>query len=244
MDDRLRQRWSPAQIAGRLAAHPPADLEGLSLSHTTIYRSIWSDPERAREFRPFLRIASKPRRKPYGKPSRQGQILGKRSLEVRPAAANERQRLGDWEGDTIIGKGHRGVVLTCVDRASRYTSARKVEACATEPVTEQLQQTIRRLPDEKRQSLTLDNGREFARPLELEKKLQLPIYFAHPYHSWERGTNENTNGLLRQYMPKGSDLTEVSTQELAGYVRQLNHRPRQCLGFRTAFEVFHAPPPH
>ena len=81
------------------------------------------------------------------------------------------------------------------------------------------------------------------RPLELEKKLQLPIYFAHPYHSWERGTNENTNGLLRQYMPKGSDLTEVSTQELAGYVRQLNHRPRQCLGFRTAFEVFHAPPP-
>ncbi len=122
MDDRLRQRWSPEQIAGRLAAQPPADLEGLSLSHTTIYRSIWSDPERAREFRPFLRIASKPRRKPYGKPSRQGQILGKRSLEVRPAAANERQRLGDWEGDTIIGKGHRGVVLTCVDRASRYTT--------------------------------------------------------------------------------------------------------------------------
>ena len=243
VDDRLRERWSPEQIAGRLAAHPPADLEGCSICHTTIYRSIWSDPERAREFRPFLRIASKPRRKPYGKPSRQGQILGKRSIETRPAAANERRRLGDWEGDTILGKGHRGVVVTCVDRASRYTIARKVEACATQPVTEQLQQTIRRLPDEKRQSLTLDNGREFARPLELEKKLQLPIYFAHPYHSWERGTNENTNGLLRQYMPKGSDLTEVSPQELAGYVRQLNHRPRQCLGFHTAFEVFHAPPP-
>jgi IS30 family transposase len=243
VEDRLRQRWSPEQIAGRLAAHPPTDLKGLSISHTTIYRSIWSDPERAREFRPFLRIASKPRRKPYGKPSRQGHILGKRSIETRPAAANERQRLGDWEGDTIIGKGHRGVVLTCVDRASRYTIARKVQACATAPVTEQLQQTIRRLPDEKRQSLTLDNGREFARPLELEKKLQLPIYFAHPYHSWERGTNENTNGLLRQYLPKGSDLTEVTPAELAGYVRQLNHRPRKCLGFHTACEVFHAPPP-
>jgi len=162
---------------------------------------------------------------------------------VRPAEANERQRLGDWEGDTLIGKGRRGVVLTCVDRASRYTIARQVEACATEPVAEQLQQTIRRLPDEKRQSLTLDNGREFARPLELEKKLQLPLYFAHPYHSWERGTNENTNGLLRQYLPKGSDLTEVTPAQLAGYVRQLNHRPRRCLGFQTAFEVFHAPPP-
>jgi transposase, IS30 family len=243
VDDRLRQRWSPEQIAGRLTAHPPADLEGLSISHTTIYRSIWSAPERAREFRPFLRIASKPRRKPYGKPSRQGQILGKRSIETRPAEANERRRLGDWEGDTIIGKGHRGVVLTCVDRTSRYTLARKVEACASEPVAEQLQQTIRRLPEEKRQSLTLDNGREFARPLELEKKLQVPIYFAHPYHSWERGTNENTNGLLRQYLPKGSDLTEVTPAELAGYVRQLNRRPRKCLGFQTAFEVFHAPPP-
>ncbi len=243
VEDRLRQRWSPEQIAGRLAAHPSADLEGLSISPTTIYRSIWSDPARAREFRPFLRIASKPRRKPYGKPSRQGQILGKRSIEVRPAEANERRRLGDWEGDTVIGKGRRGVVLTCVDRASRYTIARKVEACAAEPVAEQLQQTIRRLPEEKRQSLTLDNGREFARPLELEKKLQLPIYFAHPYHSWERGTNENTNGLLRQYLPKGSNLTEVSPKELAGYVRQLNHRPRKCLGFQTACEVFHAPPP-
>ena len=241
--ERLRHCWSPEQIAGRLSIRPPQDLAGVSISHTTIYRSIWSAPERTREFRPFLRIASKPRRKPYGKPSRRGQIPGKRSIETRPAAANERRRLGDWEGDTIIGKGHRGVVVTCVDRASRYTIARKVEACATQPVTEQLQQTIRRLPDEKRQSLTLDNGREFARPLELEKKLQLPIYFAHPYHSWERGTNENTNGLLRQYMPKGSDLTEVSPQELAGYVRQLNHRPRQCLGFHTAFEVFHAPPP-
>lgn len=243
VDDRLRQRWSPEQIAGRLAAHPPTDLQGRSISHTTIYRSIWSDPARVQEFRPFLRIASKPRRKPYGKPSRQGQILGKRSIEERPKEIDARTRLGDWEGDTVIGKGHRGVLVTCVDRASRYTIARQVEACASEPVAAQLQQTIRRLPAEKRRSLTLDNGREFARPLDLEQKLRLPIYFAHPYHSWERGTNENTNGLLRQYMPKGTDLTEVTPAQLAGYVRQLNHRPRKCLGFQTAFEVFHAPPP-
>jgi IS30 family transposase len=241
--ERLRERWSPEQIAGRLATQPPAGLEGLSISPTTIYRWIWSDPERTREFRPFLRIASKPRRKPYGKPSRQGQILGKRSIEERPPEANERQRLGDWEGDTMIGKGHRGVVLTCVDRTSRYTIARKVEACAAEPVAQQLQQTIRRLPAEKRQSLTLDNGREFARPLELEKKLAVPIYFAHPYHSWERGTNENTNGLLRQYLPKGTDLTQVTPEQLSSYVRQLNHRPRKCLDFQSPLEVFHPRPP-
>ena len=103
-------------------------------------------------------------------------------------------------------------------------------------------ETRRKLPAEKRRSLTLDNGREFARPIELERRLDLPIYFAHPYHSWERGTNENTNGLLRQYLPKGSDLTLVTSQQLRSHVRQINHRPRKRLDFQTPFEVFHAQP--
>jgi IS30 family transposase len=243
VQQRLRDHWSPEQIAGRLSAQPPADLKGLSISHTTIYRWIWSDRQRTHQFRPFLRIARKPRRKPYGKPSRQGQIAGKRSIEQRPKEADKRQRLGDWEGDTMVGKGRRGFLVTCVDRASRYLIARKVHACAAEPVAQQLQQTLGRLPAEKRHSLTLDNGREFARPLELERKLHGPIYFAHPYHAWERGTNENTNGLLRQYLPKGTDLTQVTPQQLSGYVRQLNHRPRKGLDFQTAFEVFHAQTP-
>jgi len=241
--ERLTDRWSPEQIAGRLSAHAPADLEGLSLSHTTIYRWIWSDPQRARQWRPFLRIARKPRRKPYGKPSRQGQILGKRSIEERPPEANERQRLGDWEGDTMVGTGRQGFLLTCVDRASRYLIARKLHTCAAEPVARQLQQTIRRLPAEKRQSLTLDNGREFARPIELERKLGLPVFFAHPYHSWERGTNENTNGLLRQYLPKGTDLTQITPEQLRSCVHALNHRPRKCLDFQSPSEVFHPQPP-
>jgi IS30 family transposase len=243
VEERLTHYWSPEQIAGRLSARPPKDLAGLSLSHTTIYRWIWADPERARQFRPFLRIAHKPRRKPYGKPSRQGQILGKRSLEERPAEANERTELGHWEGDTMVGKGRCGYLVTCADRASRYLIARKVHACAAEPVAAKLQQTIRRLPAEKRRSLTLDNGREFARPTELEKKLEVPIYFAHPYHAWERGTNENTNGLLRQYLPKGTDLSQVPDEQLQSDVRQLNHRPRKCLGFQTPLEVFHPRPP-
>lgn len=240
---RLVDLWSPEQISGRLANCPPVDLENLSISHATIYRWIWSEPERTQQFRPLLRIARKPRRKPYGKPSRRGRIEGKRSIDDRPKVIDERTRLGDWEGDTVVGKGHKGVVVTCVDRASRYLVARKVDACATEPVTRQLQQSLRRLPACKRQSLTLDNGREFARPIQLEKKLAMPIYFAHPYHSWERGTNENTNGLLRQYLPKGTDLTPMTPEQLRSHVRQLNHRPRKCLGFQSPFEVFHPKPP-
>jgi IS30 family transposase len=236
---RLEACWSPEQIAGRLDAWAPEPLRGKAISHTTIYRWIWADPQRSQQFRPFLRIARKPRRKPYGKPSRQGQILGKRSIEDRPREANERRRLGDWEGDTVVGKGRKGFLLTCVDRASRYLIARKLNACAAAPVAQRLQQTIRRLPASKRRSLTLDNGREFARPIELERKLALPIYFAHPYHSWERGTNENTNGLLRQYLPKSSDLTQVTPEQLRAYVCQLNHRPRKCLDFQSPFEVFH-----
>jgi len=237
--ERLQNHWSPEQIAGRLSACAPAALEGLTISHTTIYRWIWSDPQRARRFRPFLRIARKPRRKPYGKPSHQGQILGKRSIDERPEEADQRRRLGDWEGDTIVGKGRKGYLLTCVDRASRYLIARKIKTCASEPVAERLQQTIRRLPPSKRHSLTLDNGREFARPAELERRLCLKVFFAHPYHAWERGTNENTNGLLRQYLPKNSNLTVLTANQLRSCVSALNHRPRKCLGYQSPFEVFH-----
>jgi IS30 family transposase len=138
-----------------------------------------------------------------------------------------------------MGKGRKQCVLTCVDRASRYLMARKVKTCATEPVTHRLRQTIRRLAASKRRSLTLDNGREFARPAELERRLCLQVFFAHPYHAWGRGTNENTNGLLRQYLPKGSDLTVLTDDQLRCYVRALNHRPRKCLGYQSPFEAFH-----
>jgi IS30 family transposase len=237
--ERLADRWSPEQISGRLSKQAPPDLEGRSISHTTLYRWIWSDPERSRQFRPFLRIARKLRRKPYGKPSRQGQIAGKRSIEERPKEAHDRQRLGDWEGDTVVGQGRKGFLLTCVDRASRFLISRKLDVCAAEPVAQKLQESLRRLPADKRRTLTLDNGREFAHPVELAIRLQLEVFFAHPYHSWKRGTNENTNGLLRQYLPKGADLSQVTPEQLRACVRQLNHRPRKCLDYRTPFEVFH-----
>jgi IS30 family transposase len=241
--ERLEAGRSPEQIAGRLSRHDLAGLEALTISHTTIYRWIWGDPQRAARFRPFLRVARKPRRKPNGKPSRRGQILGKRSIDERPQEANQRQRLGDWEGDTVVGEGRKGYILTCAARASRYLMARKVKTCAAEPVAERLRQTIRKLPASKRHTLTLDNGREFARPAELERRLSVQIFFAHPYHAWERGTNENTNGLLRQYLPKSSDLAVVTDKQLRSYVCALNHRPRTCLGYQSPFEVFHHRPP-
>ena len=128
----------------------------------------------------------------------------------------------------MVGKGRRGFLADLRRSGQPLSDRAKVDACAAEPVAQQLQHTIRKLPAEKRRSLTLDNGREFARPIELERKLHLPIYFAHPYHSWERGTNENTNGLLRQYLPKGTDLTQVTPEQLRSYVREMNHRPRNA----------------
>ena len=235
---RLERRWSPEQIAGRLREAGVSPLPGVTISHATIYRWIWADPERSRRFRPYLRVASKPRRKPYGKPSKRGQIPNRVSIDERPEAANDRRRLGDWEGDTMVGKGRSGYVATCVDRASRYLVARQLDSATAAATTAALHGAMRRLPRDRRQTLTVDNGSEFARHESLGRLLGLAVYFAHPYSSWERGTNENTNGLLRQYLPKAMPLTHLTNAHLARYVRALNNRPRKCLNYRTPAEVF------
>lgn len=238
----LRRHWSPQQIAGRLQKVGSGTLPGVTISYQTIYRWIWADPGRATALRPFLRVAHKPRRKPYGKPSKRGQIPGRVPIDERPEQANSRQRLGDWEGDTMVGKARRGYVVTCVDRRSRYLVARKLDRCAAKPVNHALHRAMRRLPAEKRHTMTFDNGREFAGFKKLEQLLGVDVYFAHPYSAWERGTNENTNGLLRQYLPRGTDFSQLTDWELESYVRQLNHRPRKCLHYRTPAEVFHERP--
>ena len=238
VSERLQRRWSPQQIAGRLRKVGSAELPGVTISHQTIYRWIWACPQRSKHFRPYLRVAWRKRRKPYGKPSRRGQIPGRVSIEQRPAEANERRRVGDWEADTLMGKGRRGYVATCVDRASRYVVARRLSSCTAEQVNGTLHGAMRRLPAQKRRTLTTDNGREFARHRRLGKLLGLAVYFAHPYSAWERGTCENTNGLLRQYIPKGMDLHQLTDWQLESYVRALNNRPRKCLNYRTPAEVF------
>ena len=237
--DKLQRRWSPQQISGRLRELPAGTLAGATISHTTIYRWIWADTQRAQRLKGYLRVACKKRRKPYGKPSKRGQIPDRVSIDQRPEVVAQRQRIGDWEGDTVVGKAHSGYVGTCVERASRYLVARKLTACSAKQVKEGLHDAMRRLPAAKRKTLTVDNGREFACHKDLRRLLALDVYFAHPYSSWERGTNENTNGLLRQYLPKRMGFSELTDWQLESYVRQLNNRPRKCLNYRTPAEVFH-----
>ena len=239
VEARLQARWSPDEIAGRLKIAPPKALQGKSLSHATIYRWIWACPKRSRRLRPYLRVGWRKRRKVYGKPSQRGQIPNRVSIDLRPDVVEARDRLGDWEGDTVVGKGRGGYVLTNVDRASRYLVARKLDAATADATERALYDAMRRLPARKRRTQTFDNGREFTRHELMAARLGMDVYFAHPYSSWERGTNENTNGLLRQYLPKSRDFATLTPAELARYVWQLNHRPRKRLNYRTPAEVFH-----
>jgi IS30 family transposase len=238
VERKIEARWSPEQIAGRIRTAPPAGLIGKTISHATIYRWIWACRKRSDYLRPHLRVAKKKRRKPYGKPSRRGQIPNRVSIDERPEVVAGRDRLGDWEGDTVVGKGRSGYVATCVDRASRYLVARKQHGCSAKETTASLHSSMRRLPSDRRRTLTVDNGREFSGHEKIARLLSLSVYFAHPYSSWERGTNENTNGLLRQYLPKSESFQQLTACQLERYVNRLNNRPRKCLNYRTPAEVF------
>ena len=227
----LRQDLSPEQAANRLAAE-----QGIRFCHEWVYQFIYADKRDGGDLYQYLRCRKK-RRKRYGKYGRRGCIPNQISIENRPAIVDSRRRFGDWEGDTMIGKGHRGAIVSVVERKSRYTflaqtnhkSADAVRRCITKNLA----------PHKKRvHTLTLDNGREFSDHQDIAADLDVRIYFAHPYASWERGTSENTNGLVRQYLPKQRDLRTVTKEELEHIMNKLNHRPRKCLGYRTPHEVF------
>lgn len=244
VEDRLRQRWSPEQISGWLRVVKASGDASMQISTAHIYRWLWRDAERVEHLRPHLRHAWRKRRKPYGKPSGRGQIKNRVSIDERPAVVDRRCRLGDWEGDTMEGTRHRGYVLTLVERASRYTVARRLPDKQADTVRVAWTAGVRRIPRNLRRTATVDNGKEFAAHEAIASGTGMRIYFAHPYSAWERGTSENTNGLLRQYFPKGTDFRKVTQKELARAVRALNNRPRKCLGYRTPREVFADPVLH
>ena len=227
----VRQSWSPEQIHGRLKRE-----HGVAISHEWIYQYIYRDKRAGGELYRSLRC-QKARRKRYGTYSRRGHIPNQTSIEQRPTVVNTRQRIGDWEGDTIIGKGHRGAFVTLVERKSKYTVAHGVSQKTAPAVRDAV---IHGLGPHKARvhTITYDNGREFSDHAGMAHALEATIYFAHPYASWERGVNENTNGLIRQYFPKSRDLTSVNEEELANVIESLNHRPRKTLGFQTPHEVF------
>jgi IS30 family transposase len=230
VEEKLGADWSPEQISGRLKE------TGLAISAEWIYLHVYADKRAGGDLWKHLRQQKKRRKRVSGR-DRRGKIPNRVGIEERPEIVEQRKRLGDWEGDTIIGKGHRGAVLTLVERKSGYLLLGRLPQRTAERVAQQATRLLGSVPHQ--ETLTLDNGKEFAKHEQIATQTGIEIYFARPYASWERGSNENTNGLIRQYLPKERRLDDLEDQELQTIMTALNHRPRKRLDFRTPHEVFY-----
>lgn len=228
----IKQELSPQQVVDYLERH-----KKISLHHETVYKLIYEDKAAGGSLHQHLRIASKSYRKRYGHYDRRGKIKDRVDIDERPAIVNNRKRIGDWEGDTIIGKGKRSAILTLVERKTLYTVIIRLTGKRSDLLAEAAVNGMASLKS-KVKTITFDNGLEFADHKTIAKGLNAKIYFAHPYASWERGTNENTNGLIRQYFPKGTDLTTVTDEQIKQVMDRLNNRPRKTRGCRSPNELF------
>ena len=232
IEERLREEWSPEQIVGRHRR------EGLPvMSHETIYLYIWAERARGGSLWRCLRGAQKQRRKRYGRNDSRGRLAGKTMIGERPAVVERRSRFGDWELDTLHGRG-KACVVTAVERKSGLVRIGKLAGATADATLRRLVALLKDEPHPLR-SLTSDNGTEFHAYKQIEQQLNTRFYFATPHHAWERGTNENTNGLLRQYLPKGSSLESLTQKQCARLMQKLNHRPRLRLNFQTPHEVYY-----
>ena len=227
----VKNDWSPEQISGWLSREFQ-----IMVSHESIYQFILKNKRQGGDLYLHLRC-KKQRRKRYGSTNYRGRIPDRISIDQRPAVVDMRSRVGDWELDTIIGKGHKQALVSLTERKSRLTLIAKVKHKSAELVSQSIQRLLVPLAS-KVFTLTSDNGKEFARHQEIAKALRANFYFAHPYSSWERGLNENTNGLIRQYFPKKHDFTTITEKAISMVMNKLNNRPRKCLGFKTPNEVF------
>ena len=230
VEQKLREDWSPEQISGSLKDSK------ILISHERIYQYVYADKRSGGSLWTHLRCQNKKYRKKRDGQDRRGKIPNQRSIEERPAIVNERNRLGDWEGDLVLGKPGHGVLLTLTERKSRFTLLRVLpskHAALVQTAIVELLSWVTHL-----KSITFDNGKEFALHEKIAEALNVDCYFAHPYASWERGTNENTNGLIRQYLPKKCNMSNVSAEKENFIMDRLNRRPRKCLDFKTPYEVF------
>ena len=226
------RKWSPEQIAGRARS-----MRKTCMSKETIYRYIRRERRAGGQTWRSLRIVSKFGRKRRGSPATRGRLVGKRHISERPKAVELRVRMGHWEGDTVMGSDMRHCVPTLVERVSGYVIIKKLTARTKEQAAAALKQAINEVRRKVR-TITLDNGTEFHDYDKVEAVCAVKFYFATPYHSWERGTNENTNGLIRQYLPKGTCMRRVSQADCDTIASELNNRPRRRLGFKTPSERF------
>jgi IS30 family transposase len=229
----LREDWSPEQVAGWLRRH-----RLLSVSHETIYRYIWAEKRAGGTLHQHLRGARKQRRKRYGRYDSRGRLAGKRPITARPAAVEARRELGHWEGDTMLGASQAGsCVLSLVERKTGYLLLGQLDQHTSAAVAQRAQGLIAAQPHRVR-TITVDNGTEFHEYAKLERATATRFYFATPHHAWERGTNENTNGLVRQYLPKRQSMAHLTQHDCNRIATKLNRRPRKRLGYRTPEECY------
>lgn len=233
VNDLIRKDFSPEQISGHMKK-----VRSFKLSHEAIYQHILKDKEAGGYLYKHLRRSQKKKRKRYGKNDRRGQIPGRISIDERPAIVDEKIRIGDWEIDTIIGKNHKGALLTIVERKSKFTLVKKLQGKKAAYVIDAAVSLLSPIQDNVH-TITADNGKEFASHKMISQELSTQVYFAHPYHSWERGLCENTNGLIRQYFPKSTDFETITDDQVLMVMNRLNNRPRKSLGFATPHEVFY-----
>jgi len=227
----IRQDWSPEQVSDWLKIN-----YGLQISHESVYQYILKDKHAGGNLHRHLRCQKK-RRKRYGSYDRRGTLKNRVSIDERPSIVDTRQRLGDWEVDTIIGKGHHQAIVSLTERKSRLALLRKVERKTAQAVADAVIDLLKPLGGDPH-TITADNGKEFAGHERIANDLQVDVYFAHPYSSWERGTNENMNGLIRQYFPKKRSFATITEHEIQHAMERLNNRPRKCLGFKSPNQVF------
>jgi len=231
VEAKIRLEWGPEQISDWLKRHVV-----IQISHEWIYQYILADKRAGGTLYRHLRCQKK-RRKRYGSYDRRGKLPNRVSIEMRPAVVEQRQRIGDWEVDTIVGKGHRQAIVSLTERKSRLVLLRKVERRTADLVSEAVIDLLQPI-SEPLHTITADNGKEFAEHERISRELNTDFFFAHPFAAWERGTNENMNGLVRQYIPKNREFASITEHELLVITNRLNHRPRKCLDFMSPFEVF------
>lgn len=234
--DKMTEGWSPEQISGRLW-HDHPGIPRMRVSHETIYRTIYTDEKFANALIACLR-QRRPRRRKRGdrRPTRP-LIPNRIGIEARPAEVDALTRYGDWEGDLVLGANQQGAILTLVERKSLFLCAHKLLSRHAAGAAQAVIAVLEKLPRTWRKTITFDNGSEFARHEQMTQALGAAVYFAHPYAAYERGRNENTNGLLRQYFPKSSNFSLITQRQLKQCVDELNNRPRKKLDYRTPLEV-------
>ena len=234
----LLKGWTPEQISGRIKIQYPKN-NIMAISHEAIYRHIYTRPQASLNKKLIkLLVRKKTRRRPIIKVRGKGsKIINQVSIDYRPKHINNRQEIGHWEGDLIIGKGQKSAIGTIVERKSRYTLIVKLKSRKADEVAKMFSKKINQLNKKLRKSMTYDNGIEMAKHQIITQKTGMKIYFAHPYSSWERGTNENTNGIIRRDFPKGTDFNLIDEKQLLKLQQKLNNKPRKIIGYKTPKEI-------